>query len=464
MPPAHAGARRARAGSTRASGAANPLEIEGNILTDPWYRRPQILLAGAVFALTVGVYVATLAPTTSFWDCGEFITTSHIVGIPHQPGTPLYVLVGRVFDILLGTPDITEPAMRTAWAVNFMSAFFSALAVMFVYLIIWEPARRADPDANAMAHVGGIVGAVFLAFSETFWNNAVEAEVYGLSGFMLALLTWLAIRWYDHRETKASNRLLLLMIYLLGLGVGFHLGSLLVYPGLFLLVLLSDRKQLRLIDLLLMSAGLAIFLYSTTTRDNESVVFLLVVFAIAALVRLGQKRTFVAAGSLLFLVGLSVHIMMLIRAGASPEPLVNQTDPDDFGKLMEVIRREQYPPINPFERQAPLEDLGGRPLELLLAARLLVDTEGPKGGDFREVCGRAGLLHHLFAGVDPSGVDFIEKPAHGLPVSPCLDRREPPATEVRLLLAGAPDEVGQKLDSPFENEDGDGQPDEAIEK
>jgi hypothetical protein len=148
-------------------------------LESKWYLRPQVLVAAGVFVLTLAVYAATLGPTTDFWDCGEFITTSHIVGVPHQPGTPLYVLVGRVFDVVLGNPDITQAAMRTAWAINFMSAFFSALAVMMVYLIIWEIGRRMHPDARLFAHIGGAVGALFLAFSETFWNNAIEAEVYG---------------------------------------------------------------------------------------------------------------------------------------------------------------------------------------------------------------------------------------------------------------------------------------------
>ena len=157
-----------------------------------WYRRPQVLVAAGVFVLTLAVYAVTLNPSTPFWDAGEYITTSHIVGVPHQPGTPLYVLVGRVFDVLFGQADITTPSYRTAWAVNFMSAFFSALAVMFIYLVIWELARRSDPDSGWLAHAGGVVGAGFLAFSETFWNNAIEAEVYGLSAFMLALLSWLA--------------------------------------------------------------------------------------------------------------------------------------------------------------------------------------------------------------------------------------------------------------------------------
>ena len=323
-------------------------------MSPQWYRRPQVLVALAVFVLTLGVYSQTLAPTISFWDCGEFITTSHIVGVPHQPGTPLYVLVGRVFDILLGSGDIETASMRTAWAVNFMSAFFSALAVMFVYLIIWELGRRADPDSGWIPHIGGVVGALFLAFSETFWNNAIEAEVYGLAAFMLALLTWLAIHWYDNRSLKSSDQLLLLMVYLLGLGVGFHLGTLLVYPGIFLLVIFASRRHLHWYDLLLISAGLAIFLFSTATRFNGLILFLLAFLLVLAAMRSLSGRHFVMLGSLLFVLGLSVHIIMMIRAGANPEPAINQTHPDDFSTLMSVIRREQYPPINPLSRRAPL--------------------------------------------------------------------------------------------------------------
>ncbi len=323
-------------------------------MIDKWLRRPQLLISGGVFLVTLGVYIATLNPTTPFWDAGEFITTSHIVGVPHQPGTPMYVLVGRLFDVVFGSADITQVSLHTAWAVNFMSAFFSALAVVLIYLIIWELARRADPDAGWLAHVGGVVGAFFLAFSETFWNNAIEAEVYGLSAFMMALLTWLAIRWYDHREHTGSNNLLVLMIYLLALGVGFHLGSILVYPGIFVMVLLASRRQLPAFDLVLMSLGLFVFLLSTATRNNGLVILILAAYLIVVMVRSFQGRHFALVGSALFFVGLTVHVMMLIRAGASPEPFINQTAPDNFETLMSVIRREQYPPLDPFERRAPL--------------------------------------------------------------------------------------------------------------
>jgi len=317
-------------------------------------RRPHLLIAAAVFVLTLGVYMATLGPTADFWDCGEFITTSHIVGVPHQPGTPLYVLMGRVFDVLSGNADITKPALGTARAVNFMSAFFSALAVAFIFLVIRGIARRADPDMGWLAEVGGVVGALFLAFSETYWNNAIEAEVYGLSAFMIAILTWLTLHWYDHRDQPASNNLLLLMIYLLGLGVGFHLGSILVYPGVFLLAVLATRRHLPLMDLFLMSVGLFIFLLSTSTRDNGLVVMLLIAYGVVVVIRSFQGRHFALVGSALFFVGLTVHVMMMIRSGADPEPLINQTDPDNFATLLSVVRREQYPPLNPFERRAPL--------------------------------------------------------------------------------------------------------------
>ncbi len=323
-------------------------------MTKSVFFRPQFLVAVAVFLVALGIYTSTMGPTINFWDCGEFVTTSHIVGIPHQPGTPLYVLVGRVFDILLGQADITRPSYETARALNFMSAFFSALAVAFIYLLIWELARRSDPDAGWLAHAGGIIGAFFLAFSETFWNNAIEAEVYGLAGFMMALLSWLAVRWYDTRQQGRSNNLLLLIIYLLGLGVGFHLGTLLAYPGIFLLVLLARPNRLPIYDLLLMSAGLAIFLLSTASGNNALILTLLSIYALLVIVRSVQGRHFVLLGSTLFFVGLTVHVMMLIRAGADPEPIINQTDPDTFHTLLKVIRREQYPPMNPFERRAPL--------------------------------------------------------------------------------------------------------------
>lgn len=311
-----------------------------------WFRRQTTLISAGIFLLALVVYGFTLPPTLSFWDCGEYITTAHILGIPHQPGTPLYVLVGRCFDLVL------SPFTSTAQAVNFMSAFFSALAVMFLYLIIRDVARRADPDAGWLPEVGGVVGALFLLFSETFWNNAIEAEVYGLAGFMVSVLTWLALRWYDRCETKQSNGLLYLAVYLLGLGVGFHLGSLLVYPGIFVLVLLARKRRLEVFDLLGMSYVLGLFMVSTMIKDDFVLTGGLIVLIAVAVVRSFSGRHFLLISSGVFLLGLSVHLFMMIRAGL--DPAINQSQPDTFATLMSVLRREQYPPIDPFVRKADL--------------------------------------------------------------------------------------------------------------
>ncbi|MFT5377880.1 MAG: hypothetical protein ACI906_004721, partial [Candidatus Latescibacterota bacterium] len=149
-----------------------------------------------VFMLTLGVYIKTMAPAVSFWDCGEFIASSYILGVPHPPGSPLYVLLGRVFSIV--------PIADVAARITFMSALSSALAVWCVYLSTLALGRRAlgghslkpfgdSRDIGLIA--GSIVAALLLAFSYTQWFNATEAEVYGYSIFFTSFGLWLILYW-----------------------------------------------------------------------------------------------------------------------------------------------------------------------------------------------------------------------------------------------------------------------------
>ena len=161
---------------------------------DTSHRNLNRLAAGLVFIVSLGVYAKTLAPTVPFWDCGEFIACSYILGVPHPPGSPLFVLLGRLFTLL-------PVASEIAWRVNFMSAIASAFAVMFTYLVtvrfllLWRrtsdtAVERMDTLAGRISlrervaiYVGSVVAALSLAFSDTFWFNAVEAEVYGFTMF-----------------------------------------------------------------------------------------------------------------------------------------------------------------------------------------------------------------------------------------------------------------------------------------
>jgi len=308
-------------------------------------RRPGTWCSAALLALALGVYAATMAPSTGYFDCGEFITAAHTLGIPHQPGTPLYVLVGRCFDILLFF-------LTTARAVNFLSALCGALGVLLACLIVVEVARRSGLGDGWPVRAGALVGALFLLLSDAWWKNATEAEVYGLSGCAVALLTWLALRWHAARREPRSDALLHLMLYLLGLGVGLHLGVLLVGPALFLLVLLARDRRLPLVDLLTVGGGVALFLLSTQTRGNALPLVLLAAYAVWVVARARAGHPFALVGSGLFLLGLSVHLFLLIRSGL--DPALNQGQPDTFGALMSCLRREQYPPLDPFVRRAPL--------------------------------------------------------------------------------------------------------------
>jgi len=320
---------------------------------------PNALVALALFVLSLGVYAYCSSPTINFWDCGEFVSTSHHLGIPHQPGTPLYVLVGRVFSML---PLF---GLTVAKKINLMSGFFAALAVAFSYLTTmrligsWRD-ELEDPMPAWMRRAAAASGALFLAFSTTFWINAIEAEVYSIASFVLAFTAYLSIRWYESQEREASATLVLIIIYVMGLSIGFHLGSILVYPGVFLLILISSRKVLRNVDLIIVSLAMGAFVASAIMKWGFVSAILFAVACLAAIWRMltwGSKDEsargayFAAAGIALFVLGISVHLIMLIRAGQ--DPFINQSQPETFDALMSVLRREQYPPRSLLVREAP---------------------------------------------------------------------------------------------------------------
>ena len=144
------------------------------------FDRTNAVLAGLVFLGAFIVYAMTVQRTLSFWDCGEFIACSYILGIPHPPGTPLFVLLGRLFSIAPFVHDIS-------YRVNYLSVISSSLTAMFSYLLTVRLVgyffgdKRNDRLNRIIAYIGGVASGFFVAFSETNWGNSVEAEVYGLA-------------------------------------------------------------------------------------------------------------------------------------------------------------------------------------------------------------------------------------------------------------------------------------------
>jgi len=187
------------------------------------------LFGGVIVLLgTLLIYVKTMAPTLSFWDCGEFIACSYILGIPHPPGTPLYILIGRIFSIIPLFDDISA-------RVNFLSALSSAFTALFCYLCAakildyWFDNKDALTN-RLIIHAGAVSGALFAAFGITNWNNSVEAEVYGLSMMLFMGILWLTLQYLDKRDEPGSIKLVALIFYLAFLGIGVHMTTFLVLP------------------------------------------------------------------------------------------------------------------------------------------------------------------------------------------------------------------------------------------
>ncbi len=339
-------------------------------------------LAFLIFAISLVVYIMTMAVTVSFWDAGEFIATSYILGIPHSPGTPLYVLVGRVFCLF-------PLAISAAQKVNLLSAVSAALGVLMAWLAMVYVVRfmfgRAKTAAGRFAqYAGPTIGAFFLTFSDTYWTNASEAEVYALSAFVMGFCTVLSLRWLKNpageldadvrekiiaeagiargkilikeateKKKRRSRNLVLLIIYFLSLGIGFHLGTILVYAGIFLMLIMVRKKAFSNFELLVFTFGFGVVVADMTIhRQSLLTIILLVIFVILVIWATLSKGKFAFSATALFVLGISVHLFLYIRSGLNPA--IDEVDPETWKSLYAVLRREQYPPMDVFARKAPV--------------------------------------------------------------------------------------------------------------
>ncbi len=207
------------------------------------------LIAAFVLVFTFLIYLDTMAPTVSFWDCGEFIAVSHTLSVPHPPGSPLYLLLGRVISILPFTggaaldPILNEPQFHNiAYRINMLSPIATAFANMFLFLIIvrlvveWRGKVKDGAD-KWIAYGGGLVGSLTIAFSDSHWFNAVEAEVYSMSIFFTAIVVWLILKWSEKvDEGGAGARYILIISYMMGLAISVHMLNLLTIPFIALIM------------------------------------------------------------------------------------------------------------------------------------------------------------------------------------------------------------------------------------
>ena len=316
-----------------------------------------------------------MAPTVSFWDCGEFIATSYSLGVPHPPGSPLFLIIGRLFSMLPLSNDI-------AFRVNIISPIVSAIANMLLYLIIVKVIvhwRKSINNINDVVVVFGaaFIGAITFAFTDSHWFNAVEAEVYAMSTFFTAIVVWLILHWSERAEAKGNERYILIIAYMVGLAIGVHLLNLLALP--FIALIIYFRKQefdWKSFGITILLTGLTFFVIHNLIikglpRLAGSVgIFAVVIIIIAivgamiwAVISHKQMLALIFTSLVLILIGYSTYTIVFIRSNQNPN--IDVGEPNTIQSAIAYLEREQYGSVSQLPRKydgiPPKFEVVGRP-------------------------------------------------------------------------------------------------------
>ncbi len=310
------------------------------------------VFAGIVFLFSFIVYYMTIAPTVSFWDCGEFIACAYKLAVPHPPGSPLFLLVGRIFTLI---PIFGDIAKR----VNLISTLSSAFTVMFLYLIIVIMIRQYMGDvreglAKIIPYLGGVIGALTFAFTTSFWFNAVEAEVYAASMLFTSMVVWLIMLWSERSEHIGNEKYLLFIMYLIGLAIGVHLLNVLALPMVFLIIYYKKYpiNKTTFVYLVLVGLLLTAMIYPGLVQGIPVVadaigffglLVLLLVMILALAWAVNNRKNVLAlllTSVFLIILGYSTYLMIYIRSGMDPN--IDENDPETIDKFISYMEREQY--------------------------------------------------------------------------------------------------------------------------
>lgn len=343
------------------------------------YKKYNVILGWVSFAIALITYSSTLEPTVSFWDCGEFISTSTKLEVGHPPGAPLFQMLGAFFAIFaVNKSDI-------AIMVNFMSALASAFTILFLFWSISNFAKRMivkkDEEVEGsqiIAILGSaLVGALAYTFSDSFWFSAVEGEVYAMSSFLMALLLWLALKWEQEMDKPRGHKWLLLISLIVGLSFGVHILTLLVIPSVvFIYIFKQYGNKLttksfviaNIVAILILVfvfkflfpftlkffSDLELFFVNTVGMPFNSgsiIAFILLVTAFYFGIKYTRKKGMVHVNILILsimfiMIGFSSWLMLPIRANA--DTTINENNPSSARELLAYYNREQYGDANVF--------------------------------------------------------------------------------------------------------------------
>ena len=340
------------------------------------FRVWNLRLGWFAFAISLLSYLLTVEPTASYWDCSEYIATAAKLQVGHPPGAPFFQMVGAVFAILAPHGEYI------ALSVNMMSVLASSFTVLFLFWTITGIARRLvheqvdDNHTQILVLIAGLVGALGFAYTDSFWFNAVEAEVYAMATCILSILFWLGLRWEADMDKPRGDRWLVLIAFVVGLSFGVHFMGLLTIPAIgmlyyfkttdtvtikgFVLANILSIAVLLFIFKLLLPSTLAYFGYAEVFFVNQiglpfhsgtiAAGLSLIAFFVYTL-QVTHRKNWVQLNTtllcvLFILVGFSSWLMLPIRANANT--VINENAPTDARALLAYYNLEQYPDTHLF--------------------------------------------------------------------------------------------------------------------
>jgi hypothetical protein len=335
------------------------------------FKKWNTILGWSTFMVALITYSLTVEPTLSFWDCGEYIATSANLEVGHPPGAPLFQMLGAFFAMFAFSPD------KIALMVNYLSVFSSAFTVLFMFwsltlLLKKLISKETELSTNNSIIILGsaTIASLSFAFTDSFWYNAVEAEVYAMATFLIALLFWLGLRWEQEINTSRGNKWLHIISLVIGLSFGVHFMALLAFPAIgflyffkkyhnitvksFLIANVVIVAILLFIFKLLLPYTLAFFgkieifmVNSLGMPFNSGTIFAFILIVAAFYFGLNYTKkkghvfynTLILA-TLFILIGFSTWMMLPIRANANTP--INENKPSDAAEVLAYYNREQY--------------------------------------------------------------------------------------------------------------------------
>jgi Protein of unknown function (DUF2723) len=342
------------------------------------YRKVNNLMGWLTGAVAYIVYLKTMEPTASFWDCGEFLSCAYKLEVGHSPGAPFFMMLQRLFALLAGGSAFTGgPSTNAAMMINSFSALTSALTILFLFWTITHFAKKmlldkgAEPDMKqTLLIVGtGLVGGLAYTFSDTFWFSAVEAEVYATSSFFTAITFWAILKWEDMADNKHADRWIVLIAFMIGISVCVHLLNLLSIPAVGMVYYFRRYKATTMgaiaafliscVILAFVQFGIIQYIPILASKfdlffvnsmgmpfDSGAITFLLLLCGLLVWFLIFAKKkgwytAHLATLCVMFIIiGYSSYLPAVIRSRADVP--IDMTNPDNPLSLLSYVSREQF--------------------------------------------------------------------------------------------------------------------------